>query len=201
MDGPRRHRANIPGLASLTPADWVTVSRAVLGVICAVLVVPVLAGVLPSRPWALPLLLALAFALDAVDGAVARRTGTVTERGARWDVEVDAAVLLVASLAVAPYAPWALLIGSARYLFGLAGLLRGWPRTLPYSQSRRAIGGLQGAALVTALVPVVPIGLAQVITAGALALLVFSFGRDIRYQERTLRTPSDGPADATTPPQ
>lgn len=161
-----------------------TASRAALGVLCAVVIVLAFAGVVSSRSWVVPLLLASAFALDAVDGAVARRTRTVTDRGARWDVEVDAAVLLVACVAVVAYAPWALLIGSARYLFGVAGRLRGWPRTLPHSQSRRLIGGIQGVALVIALVPVVPIWLAQVITGAALALVAFSFGRDIRYQER-----------------
>lgn len=187
MDRPRRHPATLPRVAPLTPADWVTASRAALGASCAVLVVMTWVGVLPSRPWVVPLLLTPAFALDAVDGAVARRTGTVTARGARWDVEVDAAVLLVASGAFAPYAPWVLLIGLARYLFGIAGRLRGWPRTLPFSQSRRVIGGIQGIAMVIALVPVVPIWLAQLITGIALVLLAFSFGRDIRHQERCRR--------------
>jgi phosphatidylglycerophosphate synthase len=180
----KRQRGARPRIAPLTPADKVTVVRAALGVVAAVLVVLTLLGVLPASSWVLPLLLVPTFALDAVDGTVARRTGTVTERGARWDVEVDAAVLLVACLAVVPYAPWALMMGLARYLYWVGGRVRGWRSELLFSQSRRVIGGLQGVALVVAMVPIVPIWLAQVVTGIALALLVFSFGRDIRYQER-----------------
>jgi phosphatidylglycerophosphate synthase len=159
-----------------------------LGAICAVPVTLTLFGVLPPRSWLLVLLLVPTFALDAVDGAVARRTGTATARGARWDMEVDSVVLLVACLAVVPYAPWALVIGLARYLYGVAGRL--WPAlrsALPFSQRRRLIGGFQGVAVVLALTPIVPIWLAQVITGVALALQVFSFGRDLRYQQREFR--------------
>lgn len=183
MPPTRRHRAPTLWGAPLTPADRVTVARAALGAVCAVAVALTLFGFLPSRSWLLVLLLVPTFALDAADGAVARRTGTVTARGARWDVEVDAAVLLVASLAVVPYAPWALLIGLARYLYWVGGRLRPALQTaLPVSQRRRVIGGLQGVAMVVALAPIVPIWLAQLVTGVALALLVFSFGRDIRSQ-------------------
>ncbi len=162
-----------------------TVFRAGLGVVCAVLVVLTLIGLLPPRSWILFLLLVPTVALDAVDGAVARRTGTVTARGARWDMEVDAAVLLIACLPVSVFAPWALVIGLARYLFGLGGLVRPWWRAkLPFRQSRRVIAALQGVALIVALAPFVPIWLAQVVTGVAVALLVFSFARDILFQER-----------------
>lgn len=171
----------------MTPADWVTAGRAFLGAVCAGLVVLTLIGAVPARSWALPLLLVPTFALDAVDGAVARRTGTVTARGARWDVEVDSAVLLIACLAVVPYAPWALVMGLARYLFGVAGWLRGWRSPLPFSQVRRLIGGFQGIAVVIALLPIVPLWLAHAITGLALVLLAYSFGVDIRYQERNRR--------------
>lgn len=169
----------------LTPADRVTVGRGVLGVGCAVLVALALLGMLPARTWALFLLAAVTVLLDLVDGAVARHTGTVTERGARWDPEVDSAVLLVLSLAVADWAPWALLIGAMRYLFWLGGRLRpAWRGKLPFRQSRRVIAGFQGFALVVALTPFLPLWVGQVITAVAAALLVFSFGRDIAHLER-----------------
>lgn len=171
---------------ALTPADRITLLRSVMGLAVAVLVVLTLTGVLPPRSWWLFGLLVPTLVLDAVDGAVARRTGTVTARGARWDMEADAAVLLVASLAVAPFAPWALGIGLMRYLFGLGGRLRpAWTGTLPFSQSRRVIAGLQAAALAIALAPFVPIPVAQVVVTLALALLLFSFGRDILFLERS----------------
>lgn len=171
----------------MTPADWVTAGRACLGAVCAGLVVLTLVGTLPARSWALPLLLAPTIALDAVDGAVARRTGTVTARGARWDMEVDSAVLLVACVAVVPYAPWVLVMGLARYLFGVAGWLRGWRGGLPFSQVRRVIGGFQGVAIMIVLLPIVPLRLGQITTGVALVLLAYSFGVDVLHQERSRR--------------
>ena len=47
-------------------------------------------------------LAAVALALDAVDGWVARRTGTATALGARFDGEVDAFLILALSVYVAP---------------------------------------------------------------------------------------------------
>lgn len=165
----------------LTPGDRVTLVRAGLGVVVAALVAATLAGTLPSRSWLLFLVLVPTLLLDAVDGAVARHTNTVTARGARWDMEVDSAVVLVTSIAVVPIAPWALGIGLARYLFALGGWLRpAWRAPLPYSRSRRVIAALQAIALATALAPVTPTWLAQVVTVVALCLLIFSFGRDMR---------------------
>lgn len=169
----------------LTPADRITLTRAALGLTCAVLVVLTLLGYLPQRNWPLFLLAVPTTVLDAVDGAVARRTGTVTPRGSRWDMEVDSAVLLILSIAVVPLAPWAFVIGLARYLFWLGGLARpGWLRALPFRQSRRLIAAFHAVALVVALAPFHPQWVGPVITAVALALLLFSFCRDIVFQER-----------------
>lgn len=168
----------------LTPADRITVGRGVLGIGCAVLVALVLLDARPARTWLLFGLAAVTVALDWVDGTVARATNTVTERGARWDREVDSAVLLVLCLAVAETSPWALLIGAARYLFWLGGRVRpAWRGKLPFRQSRRWIAGYQGVALVIALAPVLPLWVGQVVTAVAAGLLVFSFGRDIVHLE------------------
>lgn len=173
---------------ALTPADRVTLTRAALGAVCAVLVALGLSGVLPARSWALFLVAAVAALLDAVDGAVARRTGTVTRRGARWDMETDAALLAVLSIGVAPWTPWALGIGAARYLFWFGARVRpAWRAPLPSSRSRRVVAGLQAAALVTALAPFLPLWVGQSLTAPALALLVVSFGRDIGVLERRAR--------------
>lgn len=169
----------------LTPADRVTLFRSLLGVGVAALVALTLTGILPERSWLLFGLVVPTLALDAVDGAVARRTGTVTARGARWDMEADAAILAVTCLAVVPFAPWALGIGLARYLFWLGAFVRpAWRGKLPFLASRRVIAALQAVALAVALAPFVPIVGAQVVTGVALGLLVFSFGRDIAYLER-----------------
>lgn len=169
----------------LTPADRVTVLRAGLGVGCALLVALAFLGYLPERNWPLFLLAVLTALLDAVDGAVARRTGTVTQRGSRWDLEVDSAFILVLSLALVPVVPMALGIGMMRYLFWLGGRMRpGWDRPLPFRQSRRIIAALQAVALVTALAPFVPEEVARGVVAAALVLLGFSFVRDVRFLER-----------------
>ena len=49
----------------------------------------------------LVVLAAVALVLDGVDGQVARRTGTVSALGARFDMEVDAFLMLVLSVYVA----------------------------------------------------------------------------------------------------
>ncbi|GAA4906517.1 hypothetical protein GCM10025789_27390 [Tessaracoccus lubricantis] len=170
----------------LTPGDRVTVMRAGMGVVCGLLVVGTLLGALPERNWPLFLLAVPTVLLDAVDGAVARATGTVTERGARWDIAVDAAVLLTLSVALVPIAPWVLVMGTARYLFLLVGRVRPvWLGELPFRQSRRLIGAFQAVVTVLALAPVVPVWLAQWATALAVALVVYSFARDIQFLERS----------------
>lgn len=183
------------------PADRVTVARSVLVALSAALLpvglVPVLATPVdePAGAWCWTVfLLALpAWVLDGIDGRVARRTGTATRAGARLDQEVDAALLLVLSLAVAarlglPGSWWVLLIGALRYLFLLGLRVRpAWRRPLPFSSYRRVVAGIQGGVLLGALVPLIPLPLAVAATAAALGLLLVSFGRDVLRLERTAR--------------
>ncbi|HET6968985.1 MAG TPA: CDP-alcohol phosphatidyltransferase family protein, partial [Ornithinibacter sp.] len=92
------------GRETLGPADLVTLGRALLACGVAALTAESLLGHDVS-----PALVALtvpALALDAVDGRVARRTGTVTAFGGRFDGEVDAFLILVLSVAVAPATGW-----------------------------------------------------------------------------------------------
>ena len=99
--GLRRH-----GAGAFGPASWVTLARAALAVGVAALAVDARDSAL------LVALAAAALALDAVDGRVARRTGTVSAFGARFDGEVDAFLILALSVAVAPaYGAWVLAIG------------------------------------------------------------------------------------------
>src|SRR3954463_4321431 len=73
------------GAGALGPADRVTLGRAVLvGGVPALAV----AGAAPGPVFAG--LASVALVLDAVDGKVARRTGTCSRLGARFDMEVDA---------------------------------------------------------------------------------------------------------------
>jgi phosphatidylglycerophosphate synthase len=168
------------------PADRVTLVRGVLIAGCATLAVPVVAGVLPERAWPLVLLLVPALALDAVDGRVARRSGTSSAAGGKLDGEMDAAVLLVLSLAATrSLGVWVLGIGLMRYAFFAAGYLRPALRgRLGFSQFRRVVAALQGVMLAVGLTPVVPQPVGQGCAAVALALLSVSFGLDVRTLER-----------------
>jgi phosphatidylglycerophosphate synthase len=124
-----------------------------------------------------------ALVLDGVDGYVARRTRTVSELGARFDMEVDAFLILVLSLlGAASLGPWVLAIGAMRYVFVAAGWGMPWLREpLPPSFARKTIAAVQGISLVVAASGIVPRPIAALVTAAALILLIWSFGRDIRW--------------------
>jgi phosphatidylglycerophosphate synthase len=167
------------GTGALGPADRVTLSRATL-----VGGVAALTADAFDRPVPVGVLVALAavgLALDAVDGPVARSTGTVSALGARFDMEVDAFLILVLSIAVArPLGVWVLAIGAMRYGYVAAGWVAPWLRgPLPPRYWRKVVAAVQGIVLVVAVAGVLPRPVTLVAVAGALALLVESFGRDI----------------------
>lgn len=169
-----------------TPADRVTLSRAVLGGGCTTLVVLAILGAVPHRSWWLVLLAIPAVLLDAVDGWVARRTGTASAQGSQLDMETDAALLLVLSVPLAfTLGPWVLAIGLMRYLFVAWSWWRPALRApLEFSQFRRVVAAIQAVVLVAVLVPVVPVPVATVVVALGLSLLLLSFGRDAVALER-----------------
>ncbi len=163
----------------LGPASWVTLLRASLVVGVAALTAASLDRDVPVAP--LVALAAAALVLDFVDGWVARRTESESALGARMDGEVDAFLILVLSIAVAPTAgAWVLAIGAARYAFLAAGWIVGWMRArLPRRDWRKTVAATQGITLTIAAAGVVPPVLARLALAAALALLAESFGRDV----------------------
>lgn len=162
----------------ITPADRVTLLRAVLASVLWVLILLATFDQLPERSWWLVAVAVPTLLLDAVDGAVARRTSTANAAGARFDMELDAGVVLVLSVGASlTLGPWVLIIGALRYLYAVAGRLAPWLEIpLPRSQFRRVVAGIQGAALTVALAPWVPEPLAAALLAVALGLLLVSFG-------------------------
>lgn len=168
------------------PADRVTLGRTVLIGGSATVGIMVLAGELPARPWWLVALVVPALALDAVDGIVARRTGTSSAAGARLDMEMDAALLLVLSaVSIRSLGWWVLALGGMRYAFVAAAWFRPQLREpLQFSQFRRVVAAIQGIMLAVALAPVVPLPIARTAVALALVLLMISFGRDVLTLER-----------------
>jgi phosphatidylglycerophosphate synthase len=171
--GMTRHR-----MRHLGPADKVTLVRAVLTGGVAALTADSFSR--PTPVTTLVTLAAVAVVLDGVDGWVARRTRTVSVLGARFDMEVDAFLILVLSGYVAPTAGWwVLLIGAARYLFVAGGRLFPWLRgSLPPRYWCKVVAATQGVVLTVAAAGVLPRGAATAALALSLALLVESFGRE-----------------------
>ena len=133
------------GATALGPADVVTLARASLVGGVTALVADRLGG--DGYPVAtLVLLSSVALALDGVDGWVARRTRTVSALGARFDMEVDAFLVLVLSAHVAVLVtPWALVIGLMRYVFVVATWLLPWlSGALPTRYSAKVVAAVQG---------------------------------------------------------
>jgi phosphatidylglycerophosphate synthase len=184
------------GRCRLGPADRVTLARAVLAGGIAALVANSFGR--PAPIAALVSLAAVALALDAVDGWVARRTRTTGALGARFDGEVDAFLILVLSVYVARAAgTWVLAIGAARYVFLAAERSLPWMRKpLPPRFWRKVVAATQGIVLTVAAAGVLPPGLTRVALAAALLLLGESFGRDAWWLWRRrapMPTPSPDP--------
>src|SRR4051812_16012685 len=172
--GLHRHRAE-----RLGPADRITLARATLAGGVAALTAD-------SYPRAAPVtavlaLTVVALPLDAVDGWVARHTCTTSTLGARFDMEVDAFLILVLSASVARTAgAWVLAIGAARYLFLAAGWLMPWLRgPLPARSWRKVVAATQGVVLTSAVAQVLPHPWTEAALGVSLALLTESFGRDV----------------------
>jgi phosphatidylglycerophosphate synthase len=182
--------------ARLGPAGWVTLARATLALGVAALTAD---SFLRGIPVALFLALAAAaLALDYVDGEVARRTGTVSDLGARLDGEVDAFLILALSVYVAPIAgAWVLAIGLARYAFLVARWPLRWMRAeLPRRDWRKTVAATQGVVLAVAAADLLPLTLVQLALVVALAMLAESFGRDVLWLWRHRPTATAGPTTA-----
>jgi phosphatidylglycerophosphate synthase len=176
-----RRRSDQP---AIFPADWVTLTRLLLIAGVTGLVADSFSR--PASITALVTLSAVALALDAVDGQVARRTGTATALGTRIDGEADAFLILVLSIAVSQdYGAWVLVIGAARYAFLLAGLLIPWLRApLPPRFWRKVVAAVQGVVLTVAASGVTSRLVGMIAVAVALLLLAESFGRDVIWLYR-----------------
>jgi phosphatidylglycerophosphate synthase len=186
------------GSAALGPADRVTLTRTVLVGGVAALVAD--AFVRPAAVPPMVALAAIALVLDGVDGWVARRTGTVSALGARFDMEVDAFLIFVLSVHVArELGPWVLALGAARYLFVAAGWLLPWMRaTLPARYWRKPVAAIQGIALTLAAAHLLPHLAAVAVVVVALALLTESFGRDVWWLWRRRHALGAGTAGRQT---
>lgn len=177
-------------------ANMVTTSRAALAAVIGGIV---LAGDAPHSSWTMSLFVAgaaaISLALDGIDGYLARRSGLVSHYGARFDMEVDALLIFLLTMAVflqEKTGMWVLLIGLMRYGFLLLQAsfrrLRG---ELPASHRRKVICVVQGASLCIALAPTIPHPLQVSLLAMALLSLTCSFAVDVLYLFRDSRRHRD----------
>jgi phosphatidylglycerophosphate synthase len=174
-----RHRVH-----RLGPADRVTLTRATL--VCGVAALTADSFVGPAAVGALVTLAVVALVLDWVDGQVARRTGTTSRLGARFDMEVDAFLILVLSVYVERSAgAWVLLIGAARYALLAAGWVQPWlRRPAPPRYWAKVVAATQGVVLTLAAADLVPSRLTDAALIGAIGLLGESFGREVWWLHR-----------------
>ena len=137
--------------------------------------------------------------LDGVDGRMARRHHESSPFGARFDMETDAATILFLSAAVLVFGAagwWVLAIGFMRYLYVAASWVFAPLRIhTPGTLAGRVVAVVQAVALLLALtidaVPAAPTWLPDVLVLGALAALLWSFGRSGLWQVEQARAARD----------
>ena len=146
--------------------------------------------------WGAVIIAAMASASDALDGWLARRKGTVSEFGARFDMETDAALVAVLALLAWSWqraGDWVLLAGVARYGFVAGRCCCRWMRAqLPPSLRRKAVCALQIIALVVCLAPILPPTWSALIAALGVCALLGSFLLDTLWLARIAHVPSRG---------
>ena len=178
---PRHHP-----FARFGPANQITTMRAMLVALVAALIgEPRFPNVATSAAAAT----VVVSALDGVDGWLARRHQIASSFGARFDMEIDALLILVLAILVTEFekaGPWVILSGLLRYIFVGAG--RYWPQLrapLFASRRRQAVCVVQILALNLAIVPAIQPPLSAAIAAVALAALAWSFLVDTRWLLRS----------------
>lgn len=170
-------------------ANMLTLARLVIACILAAFAGDALQGAPGDKiMWGLFLLAAAALAIDGLDGLAARRLDLASAFGARFDMEVDAFLILVLSVFAAMLGKagvWVIASGLLRYGYVAAALIvPALNRPLAPAWRRKVIAVIQGAALTALLAPPIQPPLSAVIAAAALVLLIYSFSIDILAQVR-----------------
>lgn len=170
--------------ATVGACNLVTLARAAVPAILAVAILSPLPAS-PATAWALAALTALGLAADGIDGWLARRSGLASAFGARFDMEVDAALaacLCLAAIDAGKAALWLLPLGFMRYAFVAAMPLLPWLNApLPPRLGRKTACVIQIAVLAALLAPPVTGPLAMALAAAATAVLTLSFAADILW--------------------
>ncbi len=167
-------------------ANRVTLARAGIAALAAGLIGPF--EPTPALSWSIAALAGLALLLDGADGWLARHHGSTSRFGARFDMEVDAFLILVLAVLVyhsAKAGGWVLLSGGMRYGFVALGQVLPWlKQPLPPRKRRQTICVIQSVALVLCLTPILVPPWTNLLAAGALGLLATSFASDAVWLAR-----------------
>src|SRR5262245_30216022 len=164
------------------PANQVTTVRAAL--------VALVAGLigephLPAYATAAAIISALVATLDFLDGWLARRTGMSSAFGARFDMEIDALLILVLSILAWQYekaGAWIVLAGLLRYLFVAGGWLFPWmAQPLFPSRRRQTVCVIQIVGLSLIMLPAIVPPTSVRIAAALLGALTASFLIDVLW--------------------
>ena len=170
------------------PANFLTTSRASAAAVLAALALDVsdlTAQFRGNVAWIVAGVAGVAVALDGLDGFLARRRGETSDLGARYDMEVDAFLILVLCVLawrLEKVGVWVLAIGLMRYAFVAAACVMPWlSKPLPPAFRRKAVCAVQGIVLCAIISPLFPSALAGLTAGFLLTLLAWSFLVDVTY--------------------
>lgn len=158
------------------PANQITTVRAMVVALVAALTgeprVPAIATAAVAASLAVIL-------LDGLDGWLARRHAIASAFGARYDMEIDALLILALSVLAWRYGKagaWVVASGLMRYAFVAAGAVAPWLRgSLLPSRRRQAICVVQIGSLALVMLPGIEPPASTWLAAAALAALTYSF--------------------------
>jgi phosphatidylglycerophosphate synthase len=124
----------------------------------------------------------IAAVLDGLDGWLARRSGMASGFGARFDMEIDALLIIILAILAWRHGKagsWVLAFGLLRYVFLGIGLAVPWMRReLMPSFRRQIVCVIQVCTLIAIMMPVVPFPQSAWLAAASLAALGYSFALD-----------------------
>lgn len=174
--------------ASFGAANRITLGRAALTALLIGLVGERAAPVLAGAALAVALTVLI---LDGVDGAVARIRGQESRFGARFDMEIDALLILVLAVLAVQFAKagvWVLAAGLLRYVFIAAGAVLPWlAAPLPPRRRRQVVCVVQVVSLIVCLAPFIPMPWSAIAAGLGIAALIWSFAVDVVWLARNRR--------------
>lgn len=145
----------------------------------------------PEGAWSIVAFASVAFAMDGMDGWLARREGYISDFGARFDMEVDSVFALMLALLAfnSGVVGWfVLLLGVPRYMFFFAQIVCPWLNSdLPPRFSRKVVCVLQIAVLILVLVPIMSTPVSNALVLAVLCAVGWSFWHDVRWLRRAKR--------------